>query len=227
MIVVNILLFVALCTILFLLWQTRKFRGPTTPPSPQGAQPTQPRPPRDWWGERQQTAAVSILLAGLIFVLCPNEAKKLLDYPMIILAIVISVAILAIGGKWWASLPALITLVVLLGNNIFIPVVEKQIPKSWFVEKPVQPQLSKPAPKITELACATVVVPAGEIVNTYVFVRPRQRVHFYQSEPRTYYLHDKFKDLKICSQRFSCEFSDSDYIFLKGGPVTTMVTLQK
>jgi len=95
-------------------------------------------------------------------------------------------------------------------------------------------QASAPTPKIAELACATVVVPAGEIVNTHFWTRPRQRVHLNRigggsSDPSipSYYVHDKFRDSPIYSEKDSCEFSDSDYVWLKGGPVTTMVTLSK
>lgn len=81
--------------------------------------------------------------------------------------------------------------------------------------------------QITELACATVVVPAGQMVNTHMFVRPGQRVFFYQCDPNVYYIHGDNIEIPVSSEKHSCEFSNSDYIHLRGGPVTTTVTLKK
>jgi hypothetical protein len=80
---------------------------------------------------------------------------------------------------------------------------------------------------ITELACATVIVPAGEIVNTYVFTKADQRVYFYQDQPRKYYIHGKISERPVEEREFSSEFSTSDFIYLRGGPVTTVVTVNK
>jgi hypothetical protein len=113
-----------------------------------------------------------------------------------------------------------------------------------WIENPSLPKLPSKAqaelpPKkepITELACATVIVPAGEILNTHFFVRPRQRVYFKylgvpskNPESPLYYIHPGpgCSDIPVYSEEYSCTSSNSDYVFLKGGAVTSMVTLNK
>ncbi len=125
------LLTLLIIVILFLLWQKRTFRGPATPPSSQGTQPTQPQPSKYWqWNKTVVTSILgSILLIGLIVVVFPNEAKKLLDDSWVIAAIVISIAILAIRWKWWASTAALITLLILLTANVFWPAAIEKFPR--------------------------------------------------------------------------------------------------
>ena len=119
--------------ILFLLWQKRTFRGPEPhdPLPKEGTQPTQPQPSKYW--QRNKTVVTSILGSilpiGLTVVIFPNEAKKLLDYPWVIAAIAISIAILAIQWKWWASTIALITLLILLTANVFWPAAKGKFPE--------------------------------------------------------------------------------------------------
>jgi len=87
---------------------------------------------------------------------------------------------------------------------------------------------------IAELACATVVVPAGKIVNTHFWHRPNQRIYFNRngggsSDPSTpsYYVHGSSIDVPVYSEKHSCQYPCGDYVWLKGGPVTVMVTLSK
>jgi hypothetical protein len=127
--------------------------------------------------------------------------------------------------RWlWAILLIFVGLLVIGGLISLIPAPE---PTTRKPQPQAQTPAPQPAPEITELACATVVVPAGKIVNTHVFVRPGIRVFFYQPEPRLFYIHGTKVEVPVMSQRHNCTFSNADYIYLRGGPVTTTVTLTK
>jgi len=242
MIIINILLFATLCVVLFLLWQTKKFRRPTraTTSTMPGTQPSQPSQP--WWGLRQQSLVIGLLLIGLLCVLFPQQVKDLQKTPLIAVALVLAIVILSVRGNPEGLIKkghsvATIVLVVILGYFIFYPAVEKQIPKSWFTEKTAKsssPQTKVPAPQDAEVACITVTVPADTIVKTGFKTKPMQRVYLYRvyggsDDPNlpSYYIRDRLRDSPIYSDEENVSFSDSDNIWLKGGPMDTKVTISR
>lgn len=90
-------------------------------------------------------------------------------------------------------------------------------------------------PERAEVACTTVVVPAGRVVDTQFHTRPDQRVSFkwcgmlpYDRNSPLYYIHGSHGDLPVFSTEFSCNFSNcNDSIWVKGGAITASLTLSK
>lgn len=132
--------------------------------------------------------------------------------------------------KWlWTALLVFVGLLVIGGLINLIPAPTEK------TAKPAAPKIEQPKSKIAELACATVIVPAGEIVNTHFLHRPRERIKFNvvsggSSNPEKpfYYVHgDNNFNLPVYRENFSCEYPVTDTVRLKGGTVTVIVKLSK
>ena len=121
--------------ILFLLWQKKKFRGPTTPLSPQGAQPTQPQPSKHWsWNDSIKATVIISLLIASIVVLFWTQVKNTAEmYPLIAVGTAIAAAILLIGGDSQKTIRrgriiAVIIIIATLSSFVFWPAAGKKFP---------------------------------------------------------------------------------------------------
>jgi hypothetical protein len=85
---------------------------------------------------------------------------------------------------------------------------------------------------VAETATVTVIVPANKTVKTGFRHPPNKRIYFDiigggADNPATpiYYVHGKTVDIPVHSNRHSCQYPREDYVWLKGGPVTSMVKI--